>query len=93
MFINKSSIGQNEKHLKWIFVKGHMKSGPSNMVLICSIYETRSNRKQSKMFIMNLKITKKIKMDFHKRPHEIRSIKYCPGMLRLLNTVQLETIT
>ena len=38
VFISSSSIGKNQKSLKWSFEKGHMKSGASSMVLIYSIY-------------------------------------------------------
>ena len=47
-----------------------MKPCPSNIVLICSIYETRFIRGQSEMF----------NMDLRHKSHEIRFIKYVPGM-------------
>ena len=54
-----------------------MKSGPSNMILMRSIYEAQLIRRQSKMF----------NKDLRKKSHESRSIKYGPGMQYLLNMV------
>ena len=54
-----------------------MKSGPSDMILMRSIYEAQLIRRQSKMF----------NKDLRKKSHETRSIEYGPGMQYLLNMV------
>ena len=41
-------VGDNQKYLTWTLEKVHMKSSPSNIVIICSIYLTRSHRRPSK---------------------------------------------
>ena len=64
------------------FEKSLMKSGPSNMILMRSIYEAQLIRRQSKMF----------NKDLRKKSHETRSIKYGPGMQYLLNMVLQESI-
>ena len=52
------------------FEKSHIKSAPSNMLLRCTIYLTRSKRWLLKMF----------KTDLRKQSHEIRSMKFGPDV-------------
>ena len=62
-FIQQDLIGHNQNCVKRNFEKSHMKSDPSNMVLICSIYETRLIGRQSKMF----------KRDLRQKLHEVQT--------------------
>ena len=54
------------------------KPGPSSMILVCSIYQTLTNWKQSRMFETNLST----------KLHEIKSIKCGSDVSCLSNTAQ-----
>ena len=63
----KSLEGDNQKCLKWTSDKSYTKSGPLNMVIVYSIYETLSNNRPFEKYFMKLGMS-----------HEIRFFKYGP---------------
>ena len=56
------------KYLKWTFEKSHVKSVLSNMVLVRSVQQTRSNRS-------NVLLIDMLNEPLEKKSHEIGSIK------------------